>query len=65
MTETPRSRAEDQHTEWKSSWRDNYLKWLCGFANAEGGTLVIGRNDKGQVVGIDDAAQLLEPEAVA
>jgi len=53
-------RSEDQHTEWKASWRDEYLKWICGFANAEGGTLVVGRNDKGQVVGIDDAARLLE-----
>jgi ATP-dependent DNA helicase RecG len=52
--------SEDQHTEWKSSWRDEYLKWLCGFANAQGGVLEIGRNDKGQVVGIDDAARLME-----
>jgi len=52
--------SEDQHTEWKSSWRDEYLKWICGFANAEGGTLVIGRSDTGHVVGIDDAARLLE-----
>jgi ATP-dependent DNA helicase RecG len=38
--------SEDQHTEWKSSWRDEYLKWVCGFANAGGGVLVIGRNDR-------------------
>ena len=31
---------ESQHTEWKESWRDDYLRWVCGFANAEGGTLV-------------------------
>ncbi|MEQ8763231.1 MAG: ATP-binding protein [Planctomycetota bacterium] len=52
--------SEDQHTEWKSSWRDEYFKWLCGFANAQGGVLEIGRNDRGQVVGIDDAKRLLE-----
>ncbi len=51
---------EDQHTEWKASWRDEYLKWLCGFANAQGGVLDIGRNDKGQVVGLEDAARLME-----
>ena len=28
--------TENQLTEWKASWRDEYLKWLCGFANAEG-----------------------------
>ncbi|MDX2206065.1 MAG: ATP-binding protein [Gemmatimonadales bacterium] len=52
--------SEDQHTEWKSSWRDDYLKWVCGFANAGGGRLVIGRNDRGQVTGIPDARRLLE-----
>ncbi|MBI2944435.1 MAG: putative DNA binding domain-containing protein [Candidatus Wallbacteria bacterium] len=51
---------EGQHTEWKASWRDDYLRWLCGFATAEGGVLVIGRNDRGHVVGIPDAAELLE-----
>ena len=51
---------ESQHTEWKESWRDDHLRWICGFANAEGGVLVIGRNDKGQVVGVADAKKLLE-----
>ena len=52
--------TEDQNIEWKESWRDEYLKWLCGFANAEGGTLIIGRNDKGEPVGVTHAAKLLE-----
>ena len=51
---------ESQHTEWKESWRDEHLRSLCGFANAQGGVLVIGRNDKGRVVGLPDAARLLE-----
>src|SRR5690606_37021793 len=51
---------ESQHIEWKESWRDEYLKWICGFANAEGGVLVIGRDDQGQVVGLKDARKLLE-----
>ena len=51
---------ENQHTEWKESWRDDYLRWVCGFANAEGGTLVIGRNDRGEAVGMANAARLLE-----
>jgi ATP-dependent DNA helicase RecG len=50
---------ENQHIEWKESWRDEYLKWISGFANAEGGVLVIGRNDKGEVVGVSNAAKLL------
>ena len=32
----------------------------AAFANAEGGVLVIGRNDKGKVVGIPGAKKLLE-----
>jgi ATP-dependent DNA helicase RecG len=51
---------EDQHTEWKASWRDDLLKWICGFANADGGVLVIGRDDQGVPVGLKDAAKLLE-----
>lgn len=37
---------ENQNTEWKQSWCNEYLKWVCGFANAEGGKLVIGRDDE-------------------
>ncbi len=51
---------ESQHIEWKESWRDEYLKWICGFANAEGGVLVIGRNDQGAPVGVSNAHRLLE-----
>lgn len=51
---------EDQSIEWKQNWRDEYLKWICGFANADGGVLVIGRNDQGEVVGLKNADKLLE-----
>ena len=26
--------SESQLIEYKESWRDEYLKWICGFANA-------------------------------
>ena len=51
---------ESQNTEYKQAWRDEYLKWISGFANAEGGRLIIGRNDAGEAVGIKDAKKLLE-----
>jgi ATP-dependent DNA helicase RecG len=51
---------ENQNIEWKESWRDEYLKWICGFANAQGGQIYIGKNDQGEVVGITDSAKLLE-----
>ena len=52
--------AERQDTEYKESWRDEYLKWVCGFANAQGGTILIGVNDAGQVVGVKNIRKLLE-----
>ena len=51
---------KSQHIEWKETWRDDCLKWICGFANAEGGVLVIGRNDKGVAVGLTNVAKLLQ-----
>jgi ATP-dependent DNA helicase RecG len=51
---------ENQQLEWKETWHDEYLKWICGFANAQGGVLVIGRNDTGTTVGVKDATKLLE-----
>jgi ATP-dependent DNA helicase RecG len=27
--------SEDQNIECKSSWHDDYLKWICGFANSK------------------------------
>jgi ATP-dependent DNA helicase RecG len=55
-----RKMAEDQTIEWKESWRDEYLKWICGFANANGGSIIIGKNDKGEVIGLNDAKRLLK-----
>ncbi len=52
--------AESQTTEYKEQWHDEYLKWICGFANAQGGTIYVGINDSGKVVGIDNAKYLLE-----
>ncbi|MDR0827585.1 MAG: putative DNA binding domain-containing protein [Desulfovibrio sp.] len=51
---------ESQNTEWKESWRDEYLKGICAFANAQGGILEIGKDDKGRVVGVHDAKKLLQ-----
>ncbi len=51
---------EKQNIEWKETWRDEYIKWISGFANANGGKLYIGINDKGIVSGITDAKKLLE-----
>lgn len=47
-------------SQYKSSWRDEYLKWICGFANAQGGRIFIGKDDNGKVVGVPNAKRLLE-----
>jgi len=52
--------SENQYIEWKSNWHNDYLKWICGFANAQGGKLFIGIDDHGTVTGIDNHHELLE-----
>ena len=52
--------AESQTVEYKETWRDEYLKWICGFANAQGGKMYIGINDKGEPVGVENIKKLLE-----
>ncbi len=51
---------ENQNTEYKLLWKDDYLKWVCGFANADGGTIFIGVDDKGEVLGLENPKKLLE-----
>jgi ATP-dependent DNA helicase RecG len=52
--------SESQNIEFKGSWRDEYLKWICGFANAYGGTIFIGKDDTGNVIDLKDAKNLME-----
>ncbi len=52
--------TESQKIEFKESWRDEYQKWICGFANAQGGTLYIGLRDNGEVCGVQEAKKLME-----
>ena len=51
---------ENQNIEYKESWRDEYLKWICGFANAQGGKLCVGIDDNGLVCGLEKAHRLSE-----
>jgi ATP-dependent DNA helicase RecG len=51
---------ECQDIEYKSNWHDDYLKWICGFANAQGAVLYIGVDDDHEVVGLDNVERLLE-----
>lgn len=51
---------ETQTVEFKLVWKDEYLKWICGFANAQGGSLYIGVDDDGNVVGVKNVKKLME-----
>jgi ATP-dependent DNA helicase RecG len=55
-----KSLPESDICEWKWSWRDEYMKWMSAFAYTAGGTLHIGVNDDGYVVGLKDYRKLLE-----
>ncbi len=51
---------EQHNVEYKQSWHDEYLKEICGFADAQGGVLYIGRNDTGHIVGFADYKSLMD-----
>ena len=51
---------ECQNVEYKTSWHDKYLEWICGFANAQGAAMYFGVNDDHEVVGIDNVDKLME-----
>lgn len=51
---------ENQNIEFKQSWHDEYLKWISGFANASGGKIYLGIDDKGDVTGLEDAPKMME-----
>ncbi len=53
-------KIENQNIEFKTIWKDEYLKSICAFANAQGGTLFIGIEDNGDVTGIKNHKKLLE-----
>lgn len=52
--------ANNQNTEYQESWRDEYLKSVCAFANAQGGRLCIGVRDDGVVSGVSGSRKLVQ-----
>ena len=54
-------RDESQNVEYKESWHDKYLAWICGYANAQGGTIYFGIEDgTKEPVGVKNANRLVE-----
>jgi ATP-dependent DNA helicase RecG len=52
--------SESHIIEYKESWDDKYLAWICGYANAYGGTIYFGKDDSGNTVGLKNARKLME-----
>ena len=46
---------EDKHTEYKLGFTPSIIKDICAFLNTEGGKIYIGLNDKGEIIGIENA----------
>ncbi|MGM9819322.1 MAG: helix-turn-helix domain-containing protein, partial [Candidatus Onthomorpha sp.] len=51
---------ECQNVEYKRSWQDEYLKWICGFANAQGAVMYFGVDDNLEVYGLKNTKKLME-----
>ncbi len=51
---------ENQNIEHKRIWKDEYLKWVSGFANAQGGKIYIGIDDDLTIVGVENLHKQLE-----
>lgn len=52
--------SESKNVKWNESQRDEYPKWICGFANAQGGKIYIGIDDDGTVIGVQDSKNPME-----
>lgn len=46
--------SEDEQTELKGTWNNRSLKTVSAFANESGGTIYVGVDDDGNVLGIDN-----------
>lgn len=51
---------EDHNIEYKQSWHDDWLKTICGFANAKGGSLYVGKDNFGNILGLANSTRLME-----
>jgi ATP-dependent DNA helicase RecG len=51
---------ESQNVEYKRDWSDEYIKWICGFANSQGGKIYIGISDDGKIYGLSNEKKLME-----
>jgi ATP-dependent DNA helicase RecG len=51
---------EGEEVEFKRQWTDHALEDLAAFANTRGGTVFVGVDDDGEVIGVDDPDGAIE-----
>lgn len=51
---------ESHEIEYKSIWKDDWLRSIAGFANSMGGSLYVGVDDQGNLVGLEEPKRLLQ-----
>jgi len=51
---------ENQDFDWKREWKDDILEDICAFANTDGGSLYVGKDNKGQFFPLKNIGKLLE-----
>lgn len=59
---------ESQNIEYKSIWKDEYYKWICGFANAIGGRIFLAvefalKNGRITNTDVQEMAKVSKPTA--
>lgn len=52
--------GEGEHTEFKEKYNSRVIESLVAFANTAGGRVLIGVDDRGQVVGLPDPSRVVE-----
>lgn len=51
---------ESEYVELKEQYSDTIIKEVIAFANSGGGSIYVGVNDDGEIIGIDDADRLIQ-----
>ncbi len=51
---TPSERYENKYLEFKLKYSSTVLKAICAFANDHDGSIQLGIDDEGQVIGLED-----------
>lgn len=54
--------TKSQNIEYKSVWKDEYIKWICGFANAVVRKIFLLKNELTERTACRDLKELVDKE---